>query len=53
MTRTPTVALVLRLPPALHERARRRAFRDRSSLNQLLVAALTQYLAAPRKGAAR
>lgn len=46
------VGIMLRLPPALHERARRRAFHDRTSLNRLLVAALTAYLRAPAgKGA--
>ena len=49
-----TIALIVRLPPPLHERARRRAFRDRTSLNKLVTAALAAYLApAARKGGRR
>ena len=41
---TKPVGLVLRLPPRLHYRAKLRALRDRTSLNKLLIAALTAYL---------
>jgi predicted HicB family RNase H-like nuclease len=40
----PVVGVMVRLPQPLHERARRRAFRDRTSLNKLVVAALAAYL---------
>jgi predicted HicB family RNase H-like nuclease len=53
MMKSPAVGVMVRLPPALHERARRRAFRDRSSLNRLVVAALTAYLRPARKGGTR
>ena len=46
---SPTVPIMVRLPAPLHERARRRAFRERTSLNKLVVAALAQYLKTPRK----
>ena len=45
----PPVALVVRLPPRLHYRARLKALRERTSLNKLLIAALTAYLR-PTKG---
>jgi predicted HicB family RNase H-like nuclease len=50
--RTAAVAIMVRLPAPLHERARRKAFRDRTSLNKLVIAALELYLRpAGRKGA--
>ena len=51
--RTAAIAIMVRLPVPLHERARRKAFRDRTSLNKLVIAALERYLRpAARKGAA-
>ncbi len=49
----PVVGVMVRLPTPLHARARRRAFRDRTSLNRLVVAALTAYLRPAAKGGAR
>ena len=51
--KSPAVGVMVRLPPPLHDRARRHAFRDRTSLNKVIVAALTAYLrpAARKRGA--
>jgi len=46
--RTPAIALLVRIPAPLHQRAKLASVRQRTSLARLVTAALTAYLRQPQ-----
>jgi predicted HicB family RNase H-like nuclease len=46
---TSTVAFIVRIPSPLHQRATDAAWRQRTSLNKLVIEAVTEYLRRPAR----